>query len=112
MKKPNLIDKLRTIESIIKVTQTAIKTAGWDYAKTDQDIMELLEGDMPDVDWIMKDNKAVYGVDSKNKDYVVALYNLKRKGWVGYKEMSGKMGPYQKPPAKFWNNPKVKKVLG
>jgi hypothetical protein len=88
------------------------KLAGWDGVQTDADVMDVLKRSYPKINWLLKDRDAVYGV--MKDDYVVALYELKKdhgQRWVYTKAISGKMGPFQRPPEKFWNMSEVKNYL-
>lgn len=93
-------------------TASTTKTAGWDGIQTDEDVMDVLEKDYKSIKWVMKDHVAVYGV--YRDDFIVALYEEKHEHgdrWVYTKVMDGKMGPFQRPPKKFWEMPEIKQAL-
>ena len=103
----------KILGSVAKLEQR-LKRAGWDGVRTTAEPMEHVKKEYPEVHWVMKDRESIYGVDPEHKDFVVCLYKVKKeKGerWIDTKIMDGKMGPFARPPAKFWEDSFVKEHL-
>ena len=101
---------------------------GWDFLASEVVTpRDLLGQDFPDVIWICTDGKSEDGetawfgfTEHEGRNFwVVALCRVKRETkrrggqrWVGYKFMDETVGPYRKPPAKFWKDSKVAAAFG
>ena len=102
-------------------TVTIAGTDGFLYPQSAKasDILKVLDSEYESVHWLMnkplgKTEGAAIGVAKSGKDFAVALYEFKKEGkdnWIYVKTISGGMGPYERPPEKFWDLPEVKHHL-